>query len=74
MGRMSVMTNPTATCRLFKVRLDSGGYDPGGAYWGGPDDLYCIRADGVLNFCRAVDREAAKEIFQERYPSITFFR
>jgi hypothetical protein len=34
MGRPSTGTEPTAPVRLFRVRLDSGGYDDGGAYWG----------------------------------------
>lgn len=26
---------------LFRVPLDAGGYDPGGAHWGLPNDLWC---------------------------------
>ena len=74
MGRVTLVANPLARCRLFKVRLDSGGYDRGGAYWGGPDNLYCIFAAGMMGFCRAADRDAAKKIFKGRYPSIKFFR
>ena len=49
------------TVRLFRVNLDSGGYDDGGAYWGLPsrpgDRLWCARdSDGGEVFVRAVDR------------------
>lgn len=51
------------TIRLFKVRLDSGGYDDGGAYWGnsfsaGP--LYCATdGTGYRQFARARSRAEA---------------
>lgn len=35
--------------RLFKVRLDSGGYDDGGAYWGRGQSIYCA-TDGADYF------------------------
>ena len=45
--------------RLFRVRLDSGGYDDGGAYWG-IGSLFCaIDDDGSMQFVRASRREAA---------------
>jgi hypothetical protein len=55
MGRRSgAMRDPTEpaprSVRLFRVRLDSGGYDAGGAYWGvsgrGAAPLWCA-TDGV---------------------------
>lgn len=49
--------------RLFRVNLDSGGYDDGGAYWGiGPygQILFCaIDAIGNRRFTRAASREQA---------------
>jgi hypothetical protein len=33
------------TIRLFHVRIDSGGYDDGGAYWGLGDPIYCASND-----------------------------
>lgn len=49
--------------RLFAVRLDSGGYDDGGAYWGIRRPglrLWCARdADGAQRFADAASREAA---------------
>ena len=40
---------------VFKVNLDSGGYDDGGAYWGTPDNLYCAQDDDdrYIHFVRA---------------------
>jgi hypothetical protein len=29
------------------VPIDSGGYDPGGAYWGHGAPLYCVEGDGL---------------------------
>ncbi|HFL6170873.1 TPA: hypothetical protein ACG4NJ_002217 [Pseudomonas aeruginosa] len=72
--------------RLFRVRLDSGGYDDGGAYWGLGQPLYCADAepvwdasiemecDGALQFLRARDREAAKAEILAQYPNATFYR
>ena len=45
------------TVRLFRVNLDSGGYDDGGAYWGHGTALWCARdRSGEEKFVRAVDR------------------
>lgn len=40
---------------VFKVNLDSGGYDDGGAYWGIPSNLYCAQDDDdrYIHFVRA---------------------
>jgi hypothetical protein len=54
--------------RLFKVKLDRGGYDDGGAYWGsslsvGP--LYCAMDDGAYRaFIRAYSREHARTLLK----------
>ena len=52
--------------RLFKVRLDNGGYDNGGAYWGIGEPLWCAMADEDLTgqeqyraFVRAESRKSA---------------
>lgn len=44
--------------RLFRVRLDNGGYDDGGAYWGTGAPLYCATDDagGYQQFVRASSR------------------
>ena len=43
--------------RLFRVRIDSQGYDDGGAYWGIGEPLFCaIDDDGNRQFVRAASR------------------
>jgi hypothetical protein len=50
-------TSPRHSVRLFRVRLDSGGYDDGGAYWGTGEPLWCaIDGDGNRQFMRAPSR------------------
>jgi hypothetical protein len=58
MGRRSVTL--TGRVHLHRVRLDSGGYDQGGAYWGIGDPLYCAWNDEGENYIRASDRGQAK--------------
>ena len=46
--------------RLFRVNLDSGGYDDGGAYWGIGRPLWCVTDNqGYRQFTRARSRIAA---------------
>lgn len=46
--------------RVFRVRLDSGGYDDGGAYWGHYQSLYCATdGDNYRQFTRALSRADA---------------
>lgn len=65
MGRHSVgdLDQSRASVRLFRVNLDSGGYDDGGAYWGlRPHglSLWCaIDRDGDMQFTEASTREQA---------------
>ncbi len=55
---------PKRNMRLFRVRINSGGYDDGGAYWGIGAPLYCAEAladgddggDYFLEFARAYSR------------------
>ncbi|SRR6266404_403747 len=52
---------------LQKIRLNNGGYDRSGAYWGVGSPLYiamCTYASGdeVTYYFRARDRDHAKEI------------
>ena len=60
MGRTSYGTTPAAKVRLFAFRLDSGGYDKGGAYWGVGAAMYCA-TDGTsyVAYTRAASRAAA---------------
>lgn len=58
-GRRS-SSHISVPCRLFQVRLDTGGYDDGGAYWGSGERLWCARDDeGNEQFVRAPDRSTA---------------
>ena len=67
MGRSShgvVAESIPRTVRLFKVALDSQGYDNGGAYWGHGQQIWCAigkHEAGVFHreFIRADSREAA---------------
>lgn len=63
MGRLTQeeRTAPARSVRLFKVRLDSGGYDDGGAYWGFPGDLFCAQGNELQLFARANSRREAAE-------------
>lgn len=59
MGRRSApdLDTTRGTVRLFKVNLDSGGYDDGGAYWGIAGSLWCARDhNGDMQFTRASTR------------------
>ena len=54
--------------RVYRVRLDSGGYDDGGAYWGHGAPLYCLEqsecqridASGVIHYFRVFVRAHSK--------------
>lgn len=70
MGRRSHHSEPRAhvgsKLRLFKVALDTGGYDNGGAYWGTGEPLWCcmgesLHGDRIEFYLRAKDRDAAKD-------------
>lgn len=68
---------------LVRVRLNSGGYDSGGAYWGFGRPLYWASAeeipaqydrDYVDRFYRADDRDDAKAQVRAEYPNARFYR
>lgn len=61
---------------LRRLRLDSGGYDEGGAYWGHGQPIYWAYAlDGALDITmRARTRDAVKAALLADYPGIKFFR
>lgn len=67
MGRASFGTPESAESkiRLFRVNLDAGGYDDGGAYWGTGKPLFCA-TDGAdyRQFARANSRLAAVAEFE----------
>lgn len=78
MGRMNhPVSELTRTVRLFRVNLDVGGYDDGGAYWGHGQTLYCateVRTDGYRAFFRANSRDEAKTEVRELHPEAKFYR
>lgn len=61
MGRSeSPLGEGVRSVRVFRVNLDSGGYDDGGAYWGHGEALYCAQCDeGGIRFMRADGRLSA---------------
>jgi hypothetical protein len=78
MGRPSVKPEPS-TARVYvalqRVKLNSGGYDQGGAYWGFSQILYWANLDGSDGwYFRAPSRDAAKAIVRETIPNARFAR
>lgn len=73
MGRPCWIGNPVNRCHLFRVKLDSGGYDQGGAYWGAGQPLWCL-TDGTEFrwFCRAPTRREAWKLALEEWPGYEF--
>lgn len=64
-----------APWHLQRIRLDSGGYDSGGAYWGHGQPLYFVQdQDGNSQFMRAADRSDAKRKLTDKWPGCRFFR
>jgi hypothetical protein len=64
MGRSSDL--PTDTHEPVTIRRVPivDGYDPGGTYWGEPDDLFCVfDGEGRVRYLRAGSIEAAKAQF-----------
>lgn len=60
---------------LMRVRLNSGGYDAGGAYWGiGAPLWYVEDQDGNSQYLRARDRAAAKAAILANWPDARFYR
>lgn len=61
---------------LRRVRLNSGGYDSGGAYWGTGPRLYWAGDDTaqVDMWFRSPTRAAAKAHVLASFPNATFYR
>jgi hypothetical protein len=61
---------------LRHIRLNGGGYDAGGAYWGlGPRLYWAGSDDGFVDrFFRARNREAAKAHLRLEFPDAKFYR
>lgn len=56
MGRSNTLPEDfTGEVTVRVVPLDSGGYDPGGAYWGTAETLYCVEDfEGRARYARKV--------------------
>ncbi len=60
---------------LTRVRLDRGGYERDGTYWGVGTPLWAVRDwDRGIHYLRANDREAAKRVVRANCPNATFYR
>lgn len=72
--------------RLRRLRIDSQGYDAGGAYWGHGEPVYGAQAYRYANgdlvplgmdiatYTRASSREDAKAQIRQRFPGAVFYR
>lgn len=67
---------PEGKVSLQRVRIDSGGYDSGGAYWGAGGPLFWATDESgdYERFLRAASREAAKAILRDEWEEIRFYR
>lgn len=70
--------NKPIKVHLNHIRLDRGGYDKGGAYWGIGERLYLCAADiddleVIYFFFRAKNRYEAKKIVEKTIPLATFY-
>ncbi|MEL7519943.1 MAG: hypothetical protein AAFN48_13425 [Pseudomonadota bacterium] len=86
LGRSNTSGDPDECWKFYlvRVRLDNGGYDSGGVYWGHGEPLWryeaadLVYAPGNLGlpsgFVRAVNRDAARRCIREDYPKSRFFR
>ena len=76
MGRYGKAQDCQGMVSLRRIRLDSGGYDPGGAYWGHGQPLYWAgdESGAFDTFLRARDRADAKRQILEDWPDARFNR
>lgn len=82
MGRTPYSTANAPKLYVSRIRLDSGGYDSGGAYWGHGAPIYAasdtpvgdMPESTVFVTVRAKDRATAKAHFAKLHPSATFYR
>ena len=78
LGRPSIHgeKNYSGKMHLRRIRLDNGGYDSNGTYFGsGPPLFWYASDDGTIDcMIRAKDRAAAKVIIQKDYPKARFYR
>lgn len=67
----SLPQNTAAKLRLYRVKINSGGYDERGRYWGVGAPLYFAEdGDGNHRALRAASRAAAKA----QFPNAKWYR
>lgn len=61
---------------MWRVKLNSDGYDSGGAYWGTGQPLYCVECHetGYCVFRRAAARQQLKDAMRREWPDVRFYR
>lgn len=76
MGRASLPLDPSqGKISLRRVRINSQGYDAGGAYWGIGQALWvAMDQAGATHYFRAPNRDKAKAALCEMVPGIVFYR
>lgn len=78
-GEFGAIPDATYKFHLQKVKLDSGGYDSGGAYWGlrnrGETLYWAVNEnETVQRFFDAKSRDDAKRFLRQEFPNCRFFR
>lgn len=79
MKRKRGLGSPDLTCDRSKImlsreRLNSGGYDSGGRYFGQGEPLFSFSNDSSSGYVRASSRAAAKAKLRAKCPGARFFR
>ena len=78
LGRNDFHTDSGAMLKFYlkKIRLDDGGYDSNGTYFGVGQDLYWYadEDENVDAMLRANDRNDAKRQVIDKYPNARFYR
>lgn len=80
MGRTRCLGDGISPCKLHleRIRLNMGGYDSGGAYWGTGTPLYVAHGyddrEAIQIFVRASNRQEAKETVQRERKNVSFYR
>lgn len=70
------VTDDAKPFRLVRCRLNSGGYDAGGAYWGIGEPLYYYEGplSDISGYVRGRTREHAKANVRAAHPKAKFYR
>jgi hypothetical protein len=68
MGRHSDEIPEGSQVHIRKVPFVDGDYDPGGAYWGSGDTIWCIWNDEYTAYVRSRSKEEA----QANFPKAVF--